>query len=63
MKNPVKGEWYKSSRSGKQSDCVEVFHSEDMTKVRDTKDNGRGPVLEFPADTWTKFVDSRVWES
>lgn len=63
MKHPVKGQWYKSSRSDSGKQCVEVFHGEDVTKVRDTKDNGRGPILEFRADTWTCFISSRIWES
>lgn len=62
MKKPVMGEWYKSSRSNSGNQCVEVFHGEDVTKVRDTKDSGLGPVLEFPADTWASFVDSSIWE-
>ncbi|WP_327146974.1 DUF397 domain-containing protein [Nocardia sp. NBC_01327] len=62
MKKPVKGEWYKSSRSDSGKQCVEVFHGEDVTKVRDTKDNGCGPTLEFPASTWAAFVDSHIWE-
>ncbi|MBL1080191.1 DUF397 domain-containing protein [Nocardia sp. 2] len=62
MNKPVKGEWYKSSRSNSGNQCVEVFHGDAVTRVRDTKEHGSGPVLEFPADSWTKFIDSRVWE-
>ncbi|WP_067572544.1 DUF397 domain-containing protein [Nocardia acidivorans] len=62
MKQPVRGQWYKSSRSDSGKQCVEVFHGEDVTKVRDTKDDGHGPILEFPADDWVRFVASRVWE-
>ncbi|MFJ4649679.1 DUF397 domain-containing protein [Nocardia sp. NPDC088792] len=61
MKEPVKGVWYKSSRSDSGKQCIEVFHGEDVTMVRDTKDNGHGPILQFPADTWTAFVESRIW--
>lgn len=63
MKKPVKGEWYKSSRSNSGNQCVEVFHDDDVTLVRDTKDSGNGPILSFPAGDWTAFVNSRVWES
>ncbi|MFI1919324.1 DUF397 domain-containing protein [Nocardia sp. NPDC020380] len=63
MKKPVMGEWYKSSRSNQGNQCVEVFHADDVTMVRDTKDDGRGPILTFPAVDWAAFVASRVWES
>ncbi|MET9490072.1 DUF397 domain-containing protein [Nocardia sp. NPDC006630] len=63
MKKPVKGEWYKSSRSNSGNQCVEVFHGEDMTKVRDSKEHGLGPELEFPADDWAKFINSGVWNA
>ncbi|WP_067686337.1 DUF397 domain-containing protein [Nocardia jejuensis] len=62
MKKPVMGEWYKSSRSNQGNQCVEVFHAQGATLVRDTKDDGCGPILSFPADTWARFVESRVWE-
>ncbi|WP_405485812.1 DUF397 domain-containing protein [Nocardia sp. NBC_00511] len=62
MSKPVKGEWYKSSRSNTGNQCVEIFHADDTTLVRDTKDGGRGPILTFPASDWAKFVESRAWE-
>ncbi|MEU6585381.1 DUF397 domain-containing protein [Nocardia sp. NPDC046763] len=62
MKKPPKGVWYKSSRSDGANACVEVCHVPDATLVRDTKDNRRGPVLEFPADVWANFIDSGIWQ-
>ncbi|WP_067685983.1 DUF397 domain-containing protein [Nocardia jejuensis] len=62
MNKPVKGEWYKSSRSNSGNQCVEVFHTDAVTRVRDTKNNGCGPILEFPVDAWSIFIASRVWE-
>ncbi|WP_442790225.1 DUF397 domain-containing protein [Nocardia sp. CDC153] len=32
-----------------------------QTLVRDTKDGGRGPVLEFPADMWAAFIESGIY--
>lgn len=61
MSKSVMGEWYKSSLSEAGKFCVEVRHEPSATLVRDTKDVGRGPILTFPADEWTAFIDSRVW--
>lgn len=49
--------WRKSSASGSQNECVEVgeFPAGDVA-VRDTKAEGRGPVLAFPASAWTAFL-------
>lgn len=62
MKNPPKGVWYKSSRSDGASACLEVCHSPGTTLIRDTKDVGRGPILEFPADVWSAFIASGIWQ-
>lgn len=62
MKAPAFGVWFKSSRSESGTACVEVRHDPEATLVRDTKDNGRGPILAFPADVWTDFIDSRIWQ-
>ncbi|MGW4246520.1 DUF397 domain-containing protein [Nocardia sp. NPDC004722] len=62
MNKPVMGEWYKSSRSNQGNQCVEVCHADDRTMVRDTKDDGKGPTLAFPAGDWATFITSRVWE-
>lgn len=62
MNRPVFGVWYKSSRSEGAKACVEVRHDSEVTRVRDTKDNGTGPVLNFAPEVWADFLDSRVWE-
>jgi hypothetical protein len=48
--------WQTSSRSGNNGACVEVMSIGDAVRVRDTKDNGNGPVLSFTAQEWTAFI-------
>jgi hypothetical protein len=52
--------WRKSSHSGDGNSCVELASARDgaasVVGVRDTKANGRGPVLEFSANTWREFL-------
>jgi hypothetical protein len=36
--------------------CVEVAITSDVIGVRDSKDNGRSPVLAFILDEWTAFL-------
>ncbi|MFB8006823.1 DUF397 domain-containing protein [Nocardia sp. NPDC056000] len=52
---PVRGEWYKSSWSDANNQCVEICHDEGRTGVRDSKNPG-GPELYFTSDQWSKFV-------
>jgi hypothetical protein len=46
-------------KAGECSDksCVEVAITADVIGVRDSKDNGRGPVLAFTPNEWTAFLD------
>ena len=49
--------WRKSSYSGNNGgDCVEVGTAVQMVAVRDTKQNGAGPVLRFAPDAWRRFA-------
>jgi hypothetical protein len=50
--------WRKSSYSnGQGGNCVEVADLADGGRlVRDTKDQGRGPVLRFTQSEWQAFV-------
>lgn len=36
--------------------CVEVAITGDTIGLRDSKDNGTGPVLAFTADEWSAFL-------
>lgn len=59
--------WRKSSYSGDGNSCVELAVTRPFAHdgagrvvgVRDTKRNGRGPVLEFSASAWQEFL-SRI---
>lgn len=57
MKRPdfSKARWRKSNNSG-DGGCVEVAYVEGVIGVRDTKDNGQGPVLMFNEVEWNAFL-------
>jgi hypothetical protein len=49
--------WQKSSFSGYNGNCFEIARLRgDRIGVRDTKDQGSGPVLVFSQDEWTAFM-------
>ncbi|MCC3314457.1 MULTISPECIES: DUF397 domain-containing protein [Nocardia] len=49
-------QWFKSSRSTSQKECVEVAHlSEGHVGVRDSK-NPTGPALVFAPTEWDAFT-------
>lgn len=48
--------WRKSSRSDSSGNCVEVAAVERVVGVRDSKQHGRGPILEFAAAHWETFL-------
>jgi Domain of unknown function (DUF397) len=50
--------WTKAHKSGTNGgSCVEVGRDRGMIAVRDTKDNGRGPVLYFTEPEFDAFLD------
>jgi len=55
------GPWRKSSHSGVNGgNCVEAASLGAAVAVRDTKDNGTGPVLRFGPRSWARFTSSLI---
>ena len=48
--------WRTSTRSNNGANCVEVNFTTTGMLMRDTKDRGTGPVIDFTADQWARFV-------
>jgi uncharacterized protein DUF397 len=48
--------WHKSSYSNSSANCVEIAVKEITIGVRDSKQHGRGPVLEFSSAAWKAFL-------
>ncbi|MFH8471358.1 DUF397 domain-containing protein [Streptomyces sp. NPDC018000] len=48
-------EWFKSSYSGQNGECVEARRSEAGLDLRDTKDRRAG-TLAFTAAAWSAFL-------
>jgi hypothetical protein len=58
MEDKVVRGWRKSSYSGNGGgNCVEVGAAAPAIAVRDTKQDGVGPVLRFPPSAWRRFAD------
>jgi hypothetical protein len=52
--------WRTSSQNN--ASCVEVAFDGDTVLLRDTKQNGLGPVHRLTSDQWARFVDETVNE-
>ncbi len=48
--------WRKSSYSNSSGNCVEVTSADSFVAVRDSKQGGRGSLLEFTEAAWRRFV-------
>jgi hypothetical protein len=49
--------WIKASASDSTGSCVEMRRNGDAIEVRDTKQQGRGPVLSFTPAEFAAWVD------
>jgi hypothetical protein len=57
MEQQVTPAWRKSTySSGNGGNCLEAGIAPGSVLVRDTKDNGRGPVLRLTAADWRQFT-------
>ncbi len=50
------GAKWRKSGSSDSGGCVEVAYANGLVGVRDTKDNGVGPILAFTLKEWTAFL-------
>lgn len=49
--------WIKASRSGGSGDCVEMRRHDGTIQVRDTKQLGQGPTLNFTESEFAAWLD------
>jgi hypothetical protein len=54
MQPPI-AEWFKSSHSHENGECVEARRTPSGVDVRDSK-NPTGPRLRLPAASWAAFI-------
>ncbi|MFF9567439.1 DUF397 domain-containing protein [Streptomyces sp. NPDC014685] len=57
MKTVENAEWFKSSHSNGNGNCVEVAHLDGAVAVRDSKQQA-GPVLTCASEGWQTFIGS-----
>jgi hypothetical protein len=57
MEDKIDLRWRKSSYSGNGGgSCIEVADDDSRILVRDTKQHGYGPTLQFSSDAWRRFA-------
>jgi hypothetical protein len=52
----LEGAAFRKASGCSDKSCVEVAITADVIGVRDSKDNGRGPVLAFTCEEWAAFL-------
>lgn len=61
---PIRPGFHTPRDSGNNGGCWDVAHNGDITLLRDSKDHGRGPALEFSRAQWldlVKDVNAKKW--
>jgi len=53
---PITPGWRKSTYSNGANACIETGRAPGAVLVRDTKDNGTGPVLRVTPADWERFT-------
>lgn len=53
----TKTPWIKASASADQGSCIEQRFVDGVMEVRDSKDQGIGPVLRFTLDEFAAWLD------
>jgi predicted secreted Zn-dependent protease len=53
---PPVGALWRKSRASNDGACVEITDTADRVWVRDSKDQGAGPVLAFTRREWAAFL-------
>ena len=55
--NCVEAAAYRKSSHSNPDNCLEAGQGAGVVAVRDTKDKGAGPVLEFSPAAWARFME------
>jgi len=58
MSDAMFTDWRKSSLSFANGNCAEVGSGSGAVGVRDSKQDGTGPVLRFAANSWREFTSA-----
>ena len=51
------GQWRKATKSNNNGACAQVRRVGGFVEVRDSKQEGRGPILAFTPEEWDAFLD------
>ena len=57
MSNDDTTPWMKATKSGNSGNCVEMRGNAGAVEVRDTKDSGAGPILDFTKTAFAAWLD------
>lgn len=52
----LQGATFRTASSCGDKSCVEVAIADGVVGLRDSKDEGRGPVLAFTGEEWASFL-------